>query len=96
MKDGKNSYFHDVSGLNFLRVEIIYSFFAYGGYRDLAEKVNRGAEKMKTIITVDIADIIAAIVLGLLICLFMLGKLVVFLHKKMFDAMRKRWKGDEE
>ena len=71
MKDGKNSYFYDVSGLDFLRVEIIYSFFAYGGYRDLAEKVNRGAEKMKTIITVDIADIIAAIILGLLICLFM-------------------------
>ena len=51
---------------------------------------------MKTIITVDIADIIAAIILGLLICFFMLGKLVVFLHKKMFVAMRRRWKGSEE
>ena len=51
---------------------------------------------MKTVITVDIADIIAAIVIGILICLFMLGKLVVFLHKKMFDAMRRRWKGGEE
>lgn len=51
---------------------------------------------MKTVITVDIADIIAAIILGLLICFFILGKLVVFLHKKMFDAMRRRWKSDEE
>lgn len=51
---------------------------------------------MKTIITVDIADIIAAIILGLFICLFILGKLVVFLHKKLFDVMRRRWKGDEE
>lgn len=51
---------------------------------------------MKTIITVDIADIIAAIILGLLICLFVLGKLVVFLHKKLFDAMRRHWEGDEE
>ena len=96
MKDGKNSYFHNVSGVNFLCVEIIYSFSAYGNHRGFTEKVNRGAEKMKTIITVDIADIIAAIILGLMICLFILGKLVVFLHKKMFDAMRRRWKGDEE
>ena len=96
MKDGKSGYFHNVSGLDFLRMEVIYSFPAYGDYRDFAEKVSRGAEKMKTIITVDIADIIAAIILGLLICLFIFGKLVVFLHKKMFDAMRRRWKGGEE
>lgn len=78
-----------------MRMEVIYTFSAYGGYRDFAEKVSRGAEKMKTIITVDIADIIAAIILGLMICLFILGKLVVFLHKKMFDAVRRRWKDDE-
>jgi hypothetical protein len=77
-------------------VEIIHSFSEYGDYRDFAEKVSRGVEKMKTIITVDIADIIAATVLGLLICLFMLGKLVVFLHKKLFDAMRRHWEDDEE
>lgn len=63
MKDGKNSYFHNFSGLNFLRMEIIYSFHTHGSHRGFTEKVNRGAEKMKTIITVDIADIIAAIVL---------------------------------